>query len=89
MSYTKGPWVVKEQILGTFICDNRNYTIAGPVSNNPNCEANARLIAAAPELLEAANDYLEATRYLEEPYDSEAAEILRAAIAKATGGKDV
>lgn len=58
-------------------------------------QANARLIAAAPDLLAAlqlATDHIEATAHLltEEAADEEATFVVRearAAIAKATGGK--
>lgn len=63
----------------------------------PESEANARLIAAAPELLEALRELLAERYALEEPEqfdaagnwtsDSPASVKARAAIAKATGGE--
>jgi hypothetical protein len=61
-----------------------NYTASSVRLTREECFANARLIAAAPELLEAlqvAAVALRSARYSEMP----AYEIARAAIAKATG----
>lgn len=66
--HTPGPWVfeastpsdgfecywVTPELLGTPLCDVR-----GP--QNPENEANARLIAAAPDLLAALKDFVETT----------------------------
>lgn len=51
-THTPGPWVIDERVpwiirpnLSSF-----DYIAAVPVSNSPNWEADARLIAAAPDL---------------------------------------
>ena len=51
--YTLGPWKVTQHEVGTFIRCPADYIIAGPVDTRRGHEANARLIAAAPELLAA------------------------------------
>lgn len=59
--HTPGPWVVCEAHKGFVISnDKNNYDIA-VVRNigSQNNEANARLIAAAPELLNALLDFVE------------------------------
>lgn len=85
MPHTPGPWHVN---------NNFPWLVNGPpeapgviVDTKEHCddeaEANARLIAAAPELLEACKMAL-----LEDCYDfgaSGAPEVIRAAIAKAQG----
>jgi hypothetical protein len=75
--HTPGPWIV----TGNFIdCDTPPCRIAVALAS-PEMEANARLIAAAPELLEA----LKAC----EPWcnDNRAVVMAREAIAKAEGTK--
>ena len=62
MSYTPGPWKVATTFIegGQFpgiyredaIAQWGKPAIAHAIDDDPNCEANARLIAAAPELLE-------------------------------------
>ncbi len=89
MSHTKGPWTVSEQdgmLVGrSLIISSPHFVIAELF---PGClKANARLIAAAPALLEA----LEAlvvlvTDSTERPDDSDLAPA-RAAIASARGSK--
>jgi len=77
--HTQGPWHVA---AGTGIYDRHNRLIAAIHSPLPQpCEANARLIAAAPDLLEALE---EAAASLEDAGKREAAGMARVAIAKAT-----
>ena len=74
--HTKGPWRQttmglasqgatmifqknEDGSLGRFIAN----TYGNPTSNIPECEANAKLIAAAPELLEACQKLLNAPHY--------------------------
>ena len=56
MTHSKGPWNFhpSSSIVGSLI-DNgdNNIAIAMPLSVKEECEANARLISAAPDLLEA------------------------------------
>ena len=55
--HTKGPWKVSnlERPHHVLVCNEKWYTVARVFSANKSGdpEANARLIAAAPELLEA------------------------------------
>ncbi len=68
MKHTPGPWKEHEGfIIGRFNSDNEIHDICDPRCAPPDantiCEmnANARLIAAAPELLSALQDLLETT----------------------------
>jgi len=73
--HTEGPWTVKETVGGFQI-----FNGAAPV--RVHTEANARLIAAAPELLEAAKTILannDGVRFRV---------VLSEAIAKAEGGTE-
>ncbi len=63
--HTKGPWhVLDGAILCEHVNDYGNFLIAsfgrGDAPNTPEVFANARLIAAAPELLEACKEGLNA-----------------------------
>ena len=91
--HTPGPWVTK----GPHIMEagpSFNWVASVQVSNMPEWEANARLIAAAPELLEALQDLAEEAARSVYPQpdkpDSAWAKLVRAraAIAKATGRAD-
>lgn len=87
--HTPGPWIAQ----GLSIFDGQNSTPLAQVyerfyrrgDERPACEregaaANARLIAAAPELLDAC------LKVANDPYTTcQCAEVVRAAIAKATG----
>jgi hypothetical protein len=67
MTYTPGPWKLKNAELGPdndkgimYIDENENqsllaevYEVVNPSGRKADVEANARLIAAAPEMLEA------------------------------------
>ena len=69
MKYTKGPWHItpyKHQITDTFgVKDIQGAWVAkchpfnGTINDIEESEANARLIAAAPDLLEACKEMLE------------------------------
>ena len=55
MTHTKGPWKANKEEEGQWDIDawfDESVTVA-VVLNEPEAQANARLIAAAPELLEA------------------------------------
>lgn len=91
--YTPGPWTVHSKVDGLegigIHSANGGYiyvaTIHGPGSRgNIPSEANARLIAAAPELLEA----LFKIRDDATLDSSDVVAICNAAIAKATGGEE-
>lgn len=89
-AHTPGPWQIKTRPFA-FDCDAKGWPIhsangygIGRVwdeNGKPQNEANARLIVAAPELLEA----LQLARDLFVNEGSACAEICDAAIAKATG----
>lgn len=86
MSYTKGPWAVSRSANGTFgiVRKDQGYVVGYAVK-----EADATLMTASPELLEAARHFTDCD------FDSqgravirvkvEAIEALRVAIAKAEG----
>ncbi len=88
MSHTPGPW----RVNGETVCEmETDDVIAQPGENfsiiNPSqtLGANARLIAAAPELLATLEAMLADADTMNEPYRNEAlCETARAAIAKAT-----
>lgn len=82
-SHTPGPWRSGDAFNTVFGPPNGNpspVTIADVRNGN---EANARLIAAAPDLLAGAKILLAA--WEDDGQDSHAADSLRAAIAKAGG----
>jgi hypothetical protein len=89
-AHTPAPWYalaegVTDAAIGyRAIIDSDGYTVCNP---SPMGEANARLIAAAPDLLNALDGLLDYLRDYDADYP-EAAPIFgkaRAAIAKATG----
>jgi hypothetical protein len=57
-SYTPGPWHLGVRSGNTFQIRHADEVLAFTCGEN--CEANARLIAAAPALIEALEDVLEA-----------------------------
>jgi len=92
MSHTKGPWVVgpvDDTVVTHMGKDGIRYEVAAVDGdyNDPDTwpimEANARLIAAAPDLLEALQNLL-AVHQGEGGTKYHAIDIARAAIAKAT-----
>ena len=83
--HTPGPW--KASALGRTVTDGAEQVVCRPSAYANNAErqvANARLIAAAPELLDALQEIVEAQKggYLGCSHIDAAS----AAIAKATGG---
>ena len=101
MSYTSGPWITKREGYSTVYVEARigggllqEVAACGPTANGKEeQEANARLIAAAPELLAALQEITEdyADRFdLESPSTNPGIKYVikqaRSAIAKATGG---
>lgn len=99
MSHTKGPWSMRERYIRVLdstvtldvfaVTANRGEdTVCEiPMGDDSTAEANARLIAAGPELLEAAKAAL--ARFQEDHCDGHheqhPASLLEAAIAKAEG----
>lgn len=98
-NYTPGPWVAELGRDGCFSIEADRFGITGGLlvlaSRNEHplladqMHANARLIAAAPELLEALQNLLNDTQHKEhQDCDDGPCPVreARAAIAKATGG---
>lgn len=87
--HTPGPWSTevdrKKALEINIVSGNRPFVATAWPANHPDKEqeANARLIAAAPDLLKALEELLEVTDF-HELYGSRT-EAARAAIAKATG----
>lgn len=86
--HTPGPWKVAAASLDVW--EDGGYTICEvypPSANSPEKVANARLIAAAPELLEALEMLMPQypSRGMCDEYDRAMWENAEAAIAKATG----
>jgi len=86
--HTPGPWTVIENSSGKhLVCADHpqaaHFDIA--LTSGPDSVANARLIAAAPELLEACQRYIAEREEIGLSCDSAAVRGIRAAIAKATG----
>ena len=84
--HTPGPWTIDGKNIKHYT-DNGFTKVArvGDYMAARNDEANARLIAAAPELLEAAIAYVQADKDGNNTRSRIAMKQLRAAIAKATG----
>jgi hypothetical protein len=97
--HTPGPWSVADRLVPNgrrWVQRNHTRTLVALVYSTPEREANARLIAAAPDLLEACNEALEFAEDQEDVLDGsygqpepnramQVATMLRAAIAKAEG----
>jgi len=101
--YTPGPWTVEHAIgehqCRTTIGANKcalSYKVVADIPNSRTCEFDARLIAAAPEMLEALKDFVNAEENYREnviandpnAYNdplADAYEKARAALAKAEG----
>jgi hypothetical protein len=72
MTHTPGPWKVEHHRSHLHIATNKGIRLDNEImdANDPTHEANARLIAAAPELLDAAIQALgqmeTVSRYVEE-----------------------
>lgn len=88
-TYTPGPWFVK--VVAGSKCNwaiddaEKNEHVATAWGTEHAALANARLIAAAPDLLEAAKLWLETMRQNNAPEYSIQMRIVRAAINKAEG----
>ena len=92
-AHTKGPWVFHEEYEGPSWGVNYSVTRATnpleDVAAVVGTEADARLIAAAPDLLDALTECV-ALRRADNPADgwADAIDAARAAIARATGEKE-
>ena len=86
-THTPGPWVAEDVGAGDWEVNSarNDFHIASPSSHRPNVEANARLIAAAPDLLAAAEDLLLWANISDESRDAPLRDKVRTAIAKARG----
>ncbi len=94
VGHTPGPWVISEHhgslsqyMIGPDKCAHvGTVTMGDRYGGRPHAEADARLVAAAPELLEVARDYV----LLSELHDWEGhvLDTARAAIAKAEGASE-
>lgn len=86
--HTPGPWRISSG-CDRWVVQEKGGCIACVEQDRKFGEANARLIAAAPELLEALTSLLDASQRNQEHYSEEAHDIAesraRAAIKKATG----
>lgn len=84
--YTPGPWRVGDAGVTVFGPPNGNPAPKriADMAKTPEYKANARLIAAAPELLEALEALL-ADKYLADPINADRMAQARAALANARG----
>ena len=86
MAHTPGPW----EAIGPWVTSDAGMLLivgsmeTGKWQDDATREANARLIAYAPDLLSACEALMVAIQQ-EDPWDSEAAGLARAAITKARG----
>lgn len=90
--YTSGPWVFRSESLEVHADDNRRFGQGGLIASigvadipDDQQESNARLIAAAPELLEALELVLNNDRVMN-ALDVETRRAIMDAVTKATGG---
>lgn len=85
--HTPGPWESKDYDGDTteiFACDADGTYVGRVNQENPQHEANARLIAAAPDLFDAAYNTLMAFESYEGPGDNELSFLMKA-VKKALG----
>ena len=94
--HTPGPWTLKLTENGHPVIEDRvgrkvvEQFCNGGTSEGSEGRDNARLIAAAPDLLAACKTMLSSMRLMDdgaEDVQREAEDMMRAAIAKAEGGK--
>lgn len=86
MDYTKGEWTTKTMIDGTIIIKAPDGKCPATVWDCPEAEANAHLIAAAPDMYEALKLYQSHQEGTSGHYCWKCAEAINKALAKA-GGK--
>jgi hypothetical protein len=84
--HTPAPWLIHE-ISGDIVTQDKEQTICQPNSRlQSGCgEANAKLIAAAPDLLDALIEMIELCTFIASDIQSNLIDNARAAINKATG----
>lgn len=88
MSHTPGPWEISKLATPDYAPEFAIYAGPGPkvaIVTHGNSEANAKLIAAAPDLLAALQDLMTPAIERNPNLWHEARTKARAAIAKATG----
>ena len=94
MKHTPGPWIVNESqedcLYGKVSIETEGEYFIAQVDESINQAANARLIAAAPELLEALQRLSAQCTRLRLPGqpETDAEKTARAVIAKTTGGAE-
>jgi hypothetical protein len=84
--HTPGPWQLRLRIRDSAIIETDDRTIATTLhygDTDKQADANARLLAAAPELLEACKAALSELAMPEISMEGRLQKVLRAAIAKA------
>jgi hypothetical protein len=81
--YTPGPWTIRESATHITVVGANNETIFHDDKRCPSVPEDARLVAAAPELLEALQRVKETGVFV----GAIAQEMIDAAIAKAVGEK--
>ncbi len=89
MKYTQGPWFADQDRNGNPTVTDNEYAIACLYNNRFNNEANARLMAVAPELFEFCNMILHGIAeegHFDIKAGTPADQILRELIVKATTG---
>lgn len=89
MSHTPGPWKTRSHRSNVYVSggiddSDKELWITVQTPGDEIRAANARLIAAAPDLLAALKE-LVADKYLGDPINADRMKTARAAIAKATG----
>lgn len=85
--HTPGPWVLDGEAWVVTVATKRYITCEG--RNAEEAEANARLIAAAPEMLEALQEAYRVLSLRNLDCDVKALTIARAALTKAEGETNV
>ena len=82
--FTPGPWTAEMMDQEFYTIDDPNGVQIGEAYG----KADARLIAAAPELFVALKRFLAATKVIDPIKIGKAAELARAALSKAGGGDE-
>lgn len=85
MEHTKGEWEVSKGIDGAVIYEPDTGTVASVPMDLQGWEANAQLIAAAPDLYDALLLYIDDCEIEELEYNDDAYKAAKKAIAKADG----